>query len=353
MKLSVHLVTWNGAKYIPYLFDSLKKQTFTDWELFVWDNGSEDDTVAFIEREMEHLPVPGHVHISEKNTGFAGGHNALYKKTRGEYFVLLNQDMYLEDDCLEKMVAFMDAHTDTAIASPRLMRWHFAAVERGEIEESFTEYIDTLGLKVFRSRRVIDQYSQERWSSESLHHDVKKLIGTSSVEVFGVSGALPICRRSAIDYILFNDGTFFDETYNSYKEDVDLAFRLRSAGFKAFVVLDAIAYHDRTAAGPREASDRAALANKKEQSLRVRKLSYINHWKTLIKNCYTVNFFLDFPWIAWYEIKKAGYYMLFDTKVFVFALKTAWKEGFAMNAKRAHIVTLRKATWKDIRTWWI
>ncbi|MBT3817027.1 MAG: glycosyltransferase family 2 protein, partial [Candidatus Magasanikbacteria bacterium] len=29
-KLTIHLVTWNGAKYVPYLFESLRKQTYRD-----------------------------------------------------------------------------------------------------------------------------------------------------------------------------------------------------------------------------------------------------------------------------------------------------------------------------------
>ena len=52
MKLSVHLVTWNGAKYIPYLFASLRAQTFRDWSLVVLDNDSKDDTVLLIEKEL-------------------------------------------------------------------------------------------------------------------------------------------------------------------------------------------------------------------------------------------------------------------------------------------------------------
>src|SRR3989338_7429508 len=48
-KLTVQLVTWNGAKYIPYLFESLKKQTYADWDLAVLDNASSDGTARLIE----------------------------------------------------------------------------------------------------------------------------------------------------------------------------------------------------------------------------------------------------------------------------------------------------------------
>ena len=116
MKLSVHLVTWNGEKYIPRLFESLKKQTFKDWRLVILDNGSSDKTVEKIKAELidgrletNHSVIEVTLIDNKENTGFAGGHNTLYKgerekdKWKSEYFLLLNQDMYLELDCIDKL----------------------------------------------------------------------------------------------------------------------------------------------------------------------------------------------------------------------------------------------------------
>ena len=57
MKLTVQLVVWNGEKYIPYLFESLKKQTFKDWNLLILDNGSTDNTVNLVKKELNNLSV--------------------------------------------------------------------------------------------------------------------------------------------------------------------------------------------------------------------------------------------------------------------------------------------------------
>ncbi len=57
MKLTVHLLTWNGEKYIPFLFDSLKKQTLKGWKLIILDNGSTDNTVGLIKKEIKNFPV--------------------------------------------------------------------------------------------------------------------------------------------------------------------------------------------------------------------------------------------------------------------------------------------------------
>ncbi len=341
-KLVVHLVTWNGAKYVPYLFDSLRKQTYTDWTLLVIDNNSGDGTLELIKKELNNFPVQYKIIENKENKGFAGGHNHAFKESDVEYVLLLNQDMYLASDCLEKIVTFLDQNPETASASPRLMKWDFNQAAN-DLQKSFTDQIDALGLKVYRSRRVVEQYTQQNWP------DLKNRLPAAVLPVFGVSGALPAFRSSAIKSVAYLDGSIFDESYHSYKEDVDLAFRLAAAGYKAHVLLDVVAYHDRSAAGPKQGDDAHALANKQKQSELVKYHSYKNHLMTLYKNEYWQNFTLDFFWILWYELKKFAYFLIFDRKVL-----GGLKELFGQNLaeKRRLIKTLRKISWREIRQWW-
>lgn len=337
-KLSVHLVAWNGAKYAPFLFDSLRKQTYKDWQLLIVDNNSQDGMVEAMKKELDNFPVQYKIITNKTNLGFAGGHNLAFKQTADEYFLLLNQDMYLASDCLEKIVNFLDQHPEAASISPRLMKWEFP--------NNFTDKIDSLGLRVYKNRRVVEQYAQQNWSEVG-----NKLLAISDkLAVFGVSGALPALRRSAVKSVLYADGTIFDESYHSYKEDVDLAFRLISAGFKSYVLLDAVAYHDRSAAGPELADDASALANKKNQSEWVKYHSYKNHLMTLYKNEYWQNFTLDFPWVLWYEFKKFAYFLLFDRQV-LGGLKEVF--GKDLTRKRRLIKSLRKISWQEMRKWWV
>lgn len=336
-KLSINLVTWNGAKYVPHLFDSLRKQTYTDWTLLVVDNNSGDGMVESIKNELDNFPVQYKIIENKENRGFAGGHNQAFKETGAEYVLLLNQDMYLAPDCLEKVVMFLDRHPEAASVSPRLMKWDFP--------KNFTDQIDALGLKVYRNRRVVEQFTQQEWSKIG----PKLLANGQELMVFGVSGALPVFRASSLKSIAYPDGSIFDESYHSYKEDVDLAFRLASAGFKSYALLDAVAYHDRSAAGPKQTSDASALDNKKKQSEWVKYHSYKNHLMTLYKNEYWQNFILDFPWILWYELKKFVYFLLFDRKV-LGGLKEIFGKKLAQ--KRQLIKSLRKISWQEMRKWW-
>ncbi|MDO8509715.1 MAG: glycosyltransferase family 2 protein [bacterium] len=345
MKLTVHLIAWNGAKYIPYLFASLRTQTFTDWSLMVVDNHSEDGTVEAVKKELQNFPVKSKLIENEKNLGFAPGHNLAFKNTNSEYFLLLNQDMFLESDCLEKMVDYLDQNHGVSAVSPRLMRWNFSAVEKTQkAEAGFSNLIDALGLKVFKSRRVIEQCTGEVWS-------ISEYKDKTTLDVFGVSGAFPMLRRKSVEKVLFRDGGFLDEDYHSYKEDVDLAWRLQQVGESAVVLLDAVAYHDRSGAGPRELGDRFAIQNKVSQSSWVRYHSYKNHLRTLYKNEYWQNVILDFPWILWYELKKFVWFLFFDRTVLA-GLREVWQGRANLCQKRAEIVKTRQVGWSAIRQWW-
>lgn len=331
-RLAVHLVTWNGNKYYPFLFESLKKQTYRDWSLHVWDNASA--RVDDLEKLSSELNVPVTFEKSAQNLGFAGGHNKLYAQTNSDFFVLLNQDLVLAPDCFELLVSVLESRPEVAAVSPRLMKWDFA-------NQVFTNTVDSLGLKVLRSRRVVELGGGEEW----LEHEA------GIKNVFGVSGTMPMFRRQAIKGIEFSPTEFFDNSYQSYKEDVDLAFRLQSAGLAACMNTKAVAWHDRSAAGPRELSDSEAAKNKQNQSALIKYHSYKNHLLTLYKNEYWQNLTLDLPWILWYELKKWIWYFLHDWAVLK-SHREMWRLRQEINQKRALIVSKRAVSWKHMRIWW-
>lgn len=329
MKLNVNLLTYNGEKYIPHLFNSLKKQTFKDWKLNILDNASTDNTIILIKKELENFDIQYNLELNTENIGFARGHNQLFKKNDSEYVLLLNQDLFLGADCLEKLVNFLDANKDTAGVAPRLMQWDFE-------NQKFTNKIDSLGLEVYRSRRVIDWKLGENWGE--VKEQIIQLSNNQIIEIFGISGTCPMFRKSALSEISFDNGGVFDKDYGSYKEDVDLAYRLRSAGHKLFVVLGAVGYHDRT----------SNYKNKKNQSKDIRYNSYKNHIMTIYKNEYWQNFILDFPWILWYEISKFIWFLFFDTAS-LRGLGEVWALRKQLKVKRLKIKRFRKIDWLEMR----
>jgi len=204
---------------------------------------------------------------------------------------------------------------------------------------------------VFRNRRIIEKYAGKEWDDKKSKVELSFRTEGEAMEVFGVSGALPMYRRSSIESVRFGDGTFFDGLYHLYKEDVDLAFRLRIAGYKSFVLLDTLAYHDRSAEGLEKMNDSAAAENKKKQSQWVKYHSYKNHLMTIYKNEYWQNFLLDAVFIKWYELKKFGWFLLFEREVLK-GLGEIWKNRKELKIKRQEVKEMRKVNWREIRKWW-
>lgn len=350
MKLALHLVTWNGAKYIPYLFYSLSQQTAKDWQFYILDNGSTDETVALIKAAAEKFGLKYNLTQNQTNLGFAAGHNRLFQESVADQVVILNQDLYLLEDCVAALSAAIDHAPEIGAVAPMLLHWQFPA--------GMTRVIDAMGLRVGRQRRVIEWQRGEEWSremtvglAEANLSRLRNLCGRHALEVFGVSGALAIFQRRALDKIAGQNGQIFDVGFGSYKEDVDLAWRLRSGGYQAFVLLDALAYHERSVAAGSELSDRAAAARKRTQALVIQHQSYRNHLITLYKNEYGQNFLLDLPWILWYELKKFFFFLIFRPTV-LRGLGELWQRRHELRAARGEIRAKRRAGWREMRRWW-
>lgn len=352
MKLSVNLVVHNEEKYIPYLTLSLKNQTFKDFEVLVIDNASTDKTAELLEKGLSEANINFRIFKQSENLGFAGGHNLAYNYTQADYFVLQNADMYIMPDVFEKAVNFLDQHQSAASISPRLMHWDFSKVSSLEdCAAGFTKHIDALGIKLFRNRRAIETFSGILWSEENPDKKIKEMMSQKVIEVFGVSGAMAFYRKEILDGLLLPGKNIFDPTYHSYKEDLDLAYRLRNAGMLSFVLLEAVAYHDRTSAGLANESDLEAIKNKKRQSYYVRFNSYKNHLATLYKNEYWQNLLLDSPFILWFELRKKIYIFLTEPSILFKTWGWFIKNRAYLKQARKSILETRKMYWKGIRRW--
>jgi glycosyltransferase involved in cell wall biosynthesis len=65
-KIAVNLLTWNGAKYLPHILNSLRQQTFLNWKLYILDNASSDETVSILKKELVNFPVEHEIFFGKK-----------------------------------------------------------------------------------------------------------------------------------------------------------------------------------------------------------------------------------------------------------------------------------------------
>lgn len=321
-KVSINLVTWNGEKYIENCLNSVFNQDFTDYSIIIIDNGSSDSTVEIIRERFPHLKIIEH----KENFGFAKAHNQAIHWTKSDYVMLLNQDVVLKENYLSELVKFMDSNQLAGAVAGKILRLQ---------DNEPTNYIDTAGLKIYKNYRVTEIGAGEMDEGQ---YDATQ-------EVFGVSGAIPVYRRKALEEIAFQN-EYFDELFFSYKEDVDLAHRLRTAGWQAWRVPTAIAYHDRTVSSPQEKLSAMKVAkNWRGKSKFAKFYSYRNHLYFLKKNLIK----LTLP-IFWYEFIKFFFVLFFETR----NLK-AWKDYFknkkALKAKSIIIKKNKKIEDQKLQKW--
>jgi GT2 family glycosyltransferase len=324
-RITISLLTWNGSKYLPWLLKSLEAQTFQDWELLVLDNDSKDDSVNVVK---ENYP-PAKIIKQKTNIGFAKGHNLLINWSKSDYVLFLNQDAILAEDYLAKTVEWLDNNPNVATVSGKLLYWNFS-------ETALTKTIDSFGLKINRQRKVID------WQQGTEDYKI------NNKEVFGVSGAIFLARRAALETIKIPRGKeyfeYFDEDFFAYKEDVDLAWRLRLRGWENWLITDTKAHHHRTVA-----SAQSMRQSRKDRGM-ANKLSYRNHLATVYKNSFAVNVWKDIFYILFYEVKKFIYLLIFERKTLAglfsfFSLRAKLKQ------KKKHIKQTRRVKSEDIYQW--
>ncbi|MBI4090907.1 MAG: glycosyltransferase family 2 protein [Candidatus Komeilibacteria bacterium] len=285
-KVTISLVTYNSARYLPDLCDSLRSQTFVDWDLIVVDNNSFDASASIMREQF-----PGAKVVTQKaNLGFARAHNMIIGWSRAPYVLVINPDIVMKRDCLETLVAAMDSYEDAAEVGGKLLYWDIDT-------HTTTELIDSFGLAISANYKVSDRLQGERDRP------------AENQAVFGISGALALLRREALEAVRIPRGSgyeYFDEDFFAYKEDVDLAWRLVSAGWKNYFIPDAVAYHHRSIAGTR------ASWNDRKQRSEINRYSYRNHALMVYKNQSWRLTIRHLMRVVWFETGKFIYLLALD-----------------------------------------
>ena len=300
MKLVVGFITFgeNTAKYLPYFLPGLKKQTFTDFQIIAVDNSNKEDdsNISYIKKNHPEIDLI----ISDENLGFAKSYNLMIEKalSRGaDYFLALNPDMIIKEDAIEKMISFIEKNNQIGALAPKILRWDFQNKQK-------TKEIDSYGLYITKEHRFSD-----------LNQGEKDRDDIETKEVFGFTGAAVLFRSEALRDVAFlidNKKEYFDELMFMYKEDCDLSYRFRLAGWKIFFCPEAVFYHDRTASPKGENNIKIAL-NRKNKSKQVKKWSFLNHW-ILVFRYFGLLYSLKVKWATfYYQLKSLIFAFVFET----------------------------------------
>lgn len=102
-KITVFTPTYNRAYIIENLYRSIQRQTFTDFEWLVIDDGSSDGTEELFQQWMKEENFFPIRYCKKENGGKCRAINRALEMAQGELFFTVDSDDYLTDDALEKV----------------------------------------------------------------------------------------------------------------------------------------------------------------------------------------------------------------------------------------------------------
>ena len=108
---SIIVPCWNQVEFTQQCMAALKRHTRPPWELIVVDNGSTDGTALYLAGVRDMAAVPVTVVSNTTNLGFPAAINEGLRLARGEYLVLLNNDVVVTDGWLDQLIALVNANT--------------------------------------------------------------------------------------------------------------------------------------------------------------------------------------------------------------------------------------------------
>lgn len=274
MKLAIGFITYNEAssKYLAYFLPSLKKAlnflSPDQFSIMAFDNSDEKKNVNRLALEFfeyrENLAIK---YISrDKNIGFGAAYNIIIKeanKLNCQYFLLINPDTILEENTILELIKTLDRDKELAATSPKILRWDF-------VNQLKTRQIDSCGL-VLRPGLKFKDLGQGKIDKGQFEKS----------KIVAPSGAAGLFRLSALERVK-EDGNYFDPVFFMYKEDCDLAYRLKIAGLKAKLSNKSILYHDRTTAFYGRGII-SFILNRKSQNRKIKKWSFYNQHLIYIK----------------------------------------------------------------------
>ncbi len=210
--ISVIIVNWNGKDLLPECLSAMRRQTFTNFETILVDNGSADGSVDYIRAEFPEVRVLALPH----NLGFTGGNIAGYEVATGNLIVLLNNDTEVHPVWLDEIHKGSLKYPEAGSFASKMMYFD----DRQRIENCGFD-VSSGGMTAELGRNEIDGPD---WAYPR--------------KVFGACGGAVAYRRSMLEDIGFLDPDFF-----MIYEDVDLSFRAQLSGYECVYLPQAVVYH--------------------------------------------------------------------------------------------------------------
>ncbi|MBM2826644.1 MAG: hypothetical protein HW403_708, partial [Dehalococcoidia bacterium] len=248
LDLSIIIVSYNVRELLGDCLRSLYSNVGISMKVYVADNDSHDGSADLVAAEFPQT----HLMRSPINGGYAYANNLALKDmglspassndesvsgqqstnnshSSGRYILLLNPDTSLPSGALRSMVEYMDEHPEVGIAGPKLVR------QDGTLDLACRRSFPTPEISLYRMLGISKLFPNSR---RFARYNLTYLDPDLPAEVDSVVGAFMMIRREAIE-----QAGLLDETFFLYGEDLDLALRIKSKGWKVMYYPEVTVLH--------------------------------------------------------------------------------------------------------------
>ena len=215
-KLSIVVLSFNTKELTLNCLKSIMAVgSEVELEVIVPDNGSVDGSVEAIRRKFPNVTVIE----SEDNLGFAAGNNLAKPFVTGEDVLFLNSDTIVYPDTLKETVKYLDGHSDVGAMTCKVVLPD-GSLDKDTRRSFVTPWIGLTHLflrldRFFPTSKLFAKYWYGYLPSDQVH------------EVDAIQGAFFLTRKSVLDKVGWWDTDYFLDG-----EDIDLAYRIHSLGYK-------------------------------------------------------------------------------------------------------------------------
>lgn len=211
--VSIITVNYGDVKETCELLTSLQDITYPNVEIIVVDNTERDNNFRLIKKKYPYITEV----CSSTNTGYAGGINLGIENSKGDYLLLLNNDIEVEPGFIEPLLDALQNIQDAGLVSPKVLYYNSRKVQ----------YAGTGKINSYTGRGFTEEYNKD--DSEGIS------ITAPSDYAFG---AAMMTSRILVDRI-----GRMPEIYFMYYEELDWSEMFKRAGYRVYYVGTSTVYH--------------------------------------------------------------------------------------------------------------
>ena len=197
----------------------------TAFEVYVVDNACSDGSSEAIEERFPQVKLIRNSH----RLGFSANHNQVIRVGRGHYLLILNDDMIVLPGAFEKMVRFMELHSEVGAVGCKLLN------PDGTLQRSCWRGYPSILESTIRAFYLWKFFPKASFIRRT-YLPLEELTGVTEVDQ--LLGACIMVRREVLDTV-----GYLDERFYMTREDTDWCQRIKAAGWKIYWVPDGEIIH--------------------------------------------------------------------------------------------------------------